>query len=151
MTEITPALGLPAYLLGRRIAGQRRKQERVPVAYLYNGVRLPGLPDAQGYQNAFIGTLKLGTNTTTFLYLLDFIPKATEYQFGIKKLIGIGSYLYCGIKGSASTLRWADADPGEATGEPFGMVFTSIWSNVDVYNDDGTLYLAASEPVPVYE
>lgn len=150
-TEMTLALGLSAYLLGLRIAGQRKKQDRVPVAYLYNGVRLPGLPDAQGHQNAFIGTLNLGSRTTTFLYLLDFIPKATEYQFGIKKLIGIGSYLYYEIKGSASTLRWGDADLGEATGEPFGMVFSSIWSNVDVYNDDGTLYLAASDPVPIYE
>jgi hypothetical protein len=26
-----------------------------------------------------------------------------------------------------------------------------IWSNTDIYLDDGTLYLAASEPVPVYE
>lgn len=32
MTEIAPALALSAYLLGRRIAGQRRKTDKVPMA-----------------------------------------------------------------------------------------------------------------------
>ena len=43
--SLSPDQKLAAYLLGRRIAGQRRKQDRVPVAYLYNGVRLPGLTE----------------------------------------------------------------------------------------------------------
>lgn len=148
MNDISPSLAMSAYLLGQRIVGQRKKQERVPVAYLYNGVRLPPLPDAQGHQYAFIGTYRLGSTTITYVYLMDFIPLATEYQFGIKRLVGTGKYIYHAIIGGS---RWGDAEPGEATGEPFGTAFTSIWSNVDVYNDDGTLYLAASDPVPVYE
>ena len=43
--SLSPDQKLAAYLLGRRIAGQRRKQDRVPAAYLYNGVRLPGLTE----------------------------------------------------------------------------------------------------------
>jgi hypothetical protein len=43
------------WLVGRRIAGQRTKQ-KTPIAYLYNGVQLPPLPewDREKYPYAVI-------------------------------------------------------------------------------------------------
>lgn len=132
--SLSPDQKLAAYFLGRRIAGQRRKQDRVPVAYLYNGVRLPGLPewDKEMYPFAYIGRNSSGT---CYLWCDDEVKIASVD----------GQILFL------SALGFVAKDGKWESSTAAGVGATIVWSNVDVYDVDGTLYLTASEPVPVYE
>lgn len=147
MTEITPTLGLSAYFLGRRIAGQRRKRERVPVAYLYNGVRLPGLPewDRVAYPYAVI----VHGNSIYGLYCST-EPAYCKSGSLINKGGVYAPYLYFG---HYDTKGWVGGNVVNTSDMTF-MVDKPIWSNhdmIDVASANGTVGLAASEPVPIYE
>lgn len=137
MIEITPGLAMSAYLLGKRIVGQRK---RTPVAYLYNGVRLPGLPewDKVKYPYAFIAS----QNSRWFLYCFSDEKKVSSA--GSVTIIAPGAGFIYGDN------RWEEYSSG-------GLLLRPIWSNYDIYYSDtsddelsGTLYLANSEPVPIY-
>jgi hypothetical protein len=128
------------WLVGKQIAGQRRTQEKQPTAYLYNGVRLPALPewDKETYPYACIG--KMSTDS--------FINVCSSSPFAV--IDGV-----CSFKGAV--LHNAYNKFGEWSG------FTSfnlssylsysdvLWTNTDILNSDGSVYLSASDPIPVYE
>lgn len=159
MTEITPALGLPAYLLGRRIAGQRK---RTPVAYLYNGVRLPALPewDKRTYPYAAISSATMGGATVYYLVvstvklnfkrvfsywyfypqedgrLQNYAPKQSENTW---ELMELGS-------NTVITSEFTAGSTGIAA-----VSDTVVWANYDLSYSNGSAYISASEPVPVYE
>lgn len=147
MTEITPALGLSAYLLGRRIAGQRRKPERVPVAYLYNGMRFPPIPkhDGMSYELMSKGGYAVGGGTAYYAWVTTAPWQKIFYGCSIQS----GSSGYCYIY-STDTGNWERVHNWEER-SPFDTPITPTWANHDVMNSDGTLYLAASEAVPIYE
>lgn len=147
--SLSPDQKLAAYFLGRRIAGQRRKQDRVPVAYLYNGVRLPGLPEEwnpETHPFAFVvitNNILTGNKERATLYVA---PSTTPGMTNI----GIGNnsmYTYVDVDDISS--GWS-----EFTVMPDGnrIVMQNIkWTNFDIYTSDGTLVMGASDPVPVYE
>lgn len=100
--------------------------------YLYNGIELPELPerDTVTYPYAYIYT----RNDSTFLEFTDKVR--SPYSDGTFGLFDTG-IIYKLVDGA-----WADSSVGN-TG------FVMIWTNTDIFYDDGTLYLAATEPVPV--
>ena len=116
-----------------------------PVAYLYNGVRLPGLP--VGHQNYgeynFISKSYFGEY---ILHSADFIPSLSENKNGLMDFSGYGFYsnFVLGDEGWEFLERHMVTDTVFATGTP-------IWTNTDLLDSSGNLYLAASEPIPVYE
>jgi hypothetical protein len=60
--------------------------------------------------------------------------------------------IYWGVFGSYS-IDWDD-EPYKVYEEYDGRTlreFTPLWTSHDILNEDGTVYLAASEPIPVYE
>lgn len=148
-------------LLSELTAGSAKE----PIAYLYNGVRLPKLPEWNRGVYPFatisiISTMTALTVTLTFRkswkqdVQLD-IPKDAiwtqpgDIEYKIKKS---GYYL------SIDSVK--DAEWGEATEctEAEWMSATNIrWTNKDIVSqgsidhETGELILAASEPVPVYE
>ena len=129
--------------------------EQEPIAYLYNGVQLPPLPEwdtvaypyaviywddsvkrhylfaveTENYYSESYGTM-FGTNFTTK------VPKSVVYL----------------TTGEEWELQ-GDEDysiPVDKDG-PYTLSCPVIWTNFDLNYSDGTLYCGASEPIPVYE
>jgi hypothetical protein len=132
---------LLGFLVGQQIAGQRRAVEKVPVAYLYNGVRLPALPE---------------WDRSVYPYAM--IEKYTVFMSSAYILRVFAEYDDSGAEISYSNAMWSQADLvnsawGEWTAHDGGTKKRSaiIWSNFDILNEDGTVYMPKSEPVPVYE
>ena len=155
MSSLTPDQKLAAYFLGRRIAGQRRKQDRVPVAYLYNGVRLPGLPEnaknysclviSETYGSGFyekIGTTQLCLLSKPCVYNADDITLVPEDG----TTVSFEKY---------TINKYTESEWKQGTGLPDNPVCNIysplVWANFNVYDTAGNLVLSASEPVPVYE
>lgn len=128
------------YLMG--LAGTPRPLStgKKLVGYLYNGVGpLPGLPewDREAYpyaciqQNELFATLHISGN-----------PIVREGS-----LIRVsGGHGFSTL--SSSDGEWGDFRMAEGSNQ-YGD--TLIWANHDILNTDGSVHLAASEPVPVYE
>lgn len=114
---------------------------RKPTAYLYNGIRLPALPewDRGVYPFAFI-------ETTFGLYYLRVLanpltPDGEYFRFTTPGLVA-GAAIDTVNGGYSGWGEWSEVTENTRT---------PIWSNYDVLNEDGTVFLAASDPVPVYE
>lgn len=160
MTEemISRVKGMIAALVSR---GQFPKRE--PVAFLYghvakegetpthtiNGVEYVGeiLPEVQKtHAYVYIGTLDVLGNTYCAWY-------ASEYPFYMDSVgcttEGYGSILsgavrtpiHAGSEWDCTDISW---DANNHGGLP-------IWANHDILSEDGAVYLAASDPIPVYE
>jgi hypothetical protein len=118
-----------------------------PVAYLYNGVRLPDIntvwtdkekyPYAVIYRDNYGDHLVLagscsawGSNGFRF-----FPPKGGQNADGPVYEYNVN------VQGDAwelfSTFYW--------------ITFYPVWTGTDIFNEDGSVYLSASEPIPVYE
>lgn len=104
-----------------------------PIAYSYNGVILPKLPewDREAYPYAVI----IPKNDTYYLLLQDTKFNAVHDWFI--------TTLFVDFKFEYDGTIWTDYTGSLGTATP-------IWSNEDIYQDD-MLRLAASEPIPVYE
>lgn len=138
-TEVNPFL--QGVEIGRKIKAQRlAKQE--PVAYMYNGVQLPELPewDKETYPYAFIN----GDDTYYMLHVTD------------KPLKAIDGYM----RSEEGTVAHEYSELGDGVWKKFYQtniiagvhtLLLPMWSNRDVLNEDGSVYLSASEPIPVYE
>lgn len=106
--------------------------------YLYNGVLLPTVA---GYPHIFITD-----NPIPYLPMITayFIPEV-EYGLsdsGNRTIAFSKGYKLSHLKDGA----WEE--PAEGTGT--GVAISNIdWATFDIFNEDGTLYLAASDPVPV--
>lgn len=142
------------WLVGRRIAGQRTKQPdepAEPVAYLYNGVRLPELPelDKTVYPYAMITSSYEGEWVLLWyakeigqLYVGTY-PSGTTYKcfpltapYGLFELSD-GTWEDRGINNNDQSFKIEGYQP--------------LWTNFDLLDVDGSVYLAASDPIPVYE
>ena len=135
--------------------------QKEPVAYLYNGVRLPKLPewDREEYPYAVISTVSgilTGTyatlvclkNITAVTYETEDESAAEYYADGVifsDRLAAKSTY-------DKSTGAYSDF--GDFTASDSSTLFplrNMVWSNANIYKPDGTLYLSASDPIPVYE
>ncbi len=127
------------WLVGRRIAGQRTK--KTLVGYSYNGVVLPALPewDDKTYPYAVIYV-----DSTTGKYCCVF--EKTKQRVIVSTFISLWASYYQMDSGV-----WENRGSGTVGGK-------IVWANHDVYyanNEEngelsGTLYLSASNPIPVY-
>ncbi len=152
--ETTPAFSLKAWLTGYAlgIAGKPLPfaGKKEPVAYLYNGVRLPKLPewDKEAYPYAVIAQTLSGDGAVVF----GFAVCADPWY--------VGSYSsgdnFVGADGNG--FQWTLIDGVWVQNNMFWGTYNisddgyGVWSNHDVIDTtDGTIYLTASEPVPIYE
>ena len=127
----------------------------IPVTHycIYNGQKAPALPSlsASLFKNvlllkgAFSDDVHLYASTAP-LYLEGSYLRAVDNGYGMTifneadltwtiSSSGDNGLLFTGENLKSATLPWVQI----------------VWSNFDVLNKDGTLYLAASEPIPVYE
>lgn len=103
---------------------------------LYNGIELPQLPewDKTLYPYAFV--YKIISSKYGLV-----VCNSQPYYNGDNVCID-GAGLMCGV--SVDSDKWVA--PHTASYKSYGSVF---WTNTDILNSDGTIYLAASDPIPV--
>jgi hypothetical protein len=150
--------------------GEPTPPQGEPVAYLYNGVRLPKLPewDKTAYPYAVIYTYHGESEKQNPVYrlVLSDTPFSIVYRTiaftgaTYDALKWVGNYT---AKWKIATWDYWDVDGYGADGSIFAVddeTDAVVWANTDIcyandYSGDetiaGTVYLAASEPVPVYE
>lgn len=127
---------------------------RKPTAYLYNGIRLPALPewDRGVYPFAYITAQSGGTSVYYYLH-------ARSVPFTVLEGSG-GTLKYLTLKGTSVITngpildKWDNAFTGPVNYDNGDVEATCpdiIWTNFDICYADGTVYMAASDPVPVYD
>lgn len=123
--------------------------------YLYNGVELPALPewDKETYPYVVMTTMMQGG----VVYGVRIVAYSEPMHLVLNNS-GVGSDYYLGVVAGnpfLTTGSWylsSDTTP-EFTEKTltYDYLYTKEphWANYDVLNRDGTLYLAASDPIPV--
>ena len=133
------AAGYLLSLAGKPLPLTASQPGKEPVSYLYNGVRLPKLPewDREMYPYAVI----LDTGWLKKLWF-----GAEVYYSG--SAVGVrGGYIdyYC----TSDMSGWNESTGGT---EVLIAVGTNVdWTNFDVLGENGEVVLEASNPIPVYE
>lgn len=146
-----PAFDLTAWLTGYALGLCGKPlpmSQKEPVAYLYNGVRLPKLPEWDRETYPYVAMLNQ-------VYRVVFIAYSDPMHLVLTSSSGGMSV---GVKAGETFLQivyWTSNDTipdfEEKSLTYDYLLGTPDWANYDVQNADGTVYLAASEPVPVYE
>lgn len=109
--------------------------------YLYNGVELPALPEFYGYpyvvihRDIYINTYYARAYSDPLIRKSDKIFVFTDGEAGQE---------WCSLNDG----KWGEIVIGTVS-RLDGPGIEMLWSNHDILNSDGTLYLAASEPVPI--
>ena len=114
----------------------------------FNGIELPVLPDydATVYSDLYI--VHLGNN----VYSLILLPDGWSYGYNVTD----GEYIQAsGVTGTYYTASSESAAwHSESTADNpviYSEALTPVWSNFDIISEDGSVLLAASNPVPVLE
>lgn len=123
------------------------KESGEPIAYSYNGVVLPSLPDAvQNYPSA---VMFRDTHENYYVALSNGVPTLTGNALNMN---GSGSY-YTPL----SSGKWiciedhTNKENYGFDGSYFSRI-TIFWTNCDIFDTTtNTLFLKASEPIPIYE
>lgn len=125
-----------------------------PVAYLYNGIRLPALPewDRKKYPYVYIDCNTGGDGRYRAWFLSE---KMHSGAFGIKTYPEGTICMFFRLVDGVWEFEETDSEGGWPS---IDVPLDPIWTNYDYldynpYSDepDGTVLLAASTPVPVYE
>ena len=132
-----------AYLLAQ-CAPPLKLPSKQPTAYSYNGVVLPKLPEWDKTVYPYAVMICRGV---TQLYELRCLSADAYYGENIFKASnGILSQCKDGVWGAFGTLEGESYAYVPLT----SSVYTLVWANFTMENN-GTTYLIASEPIPVYE
>lgn len=118
--------------------------------YLYNGVELPALPELTDDEKEQYPYWVIFSRSPHYRLFLADKPAIYKLYSGISAVyfeIGTRAIRY-------STPIGLDEPWSEMDGNPFVVedktyLGADCWTNHDIYDSDGTLYLAASDPVPV--
>lgn len=122
--------------------------------FLYNGVELPGLPETwneAAHPHLFIRVVSLDGSAENAVYSL-FAASAAAVSYDDNGILFPSSAV--GEKYAVSDGAWVESS--ESLSDAFyikrndGFLYT-LWANFDILNSDGSVYIAASEPVPVVE
>ena len=135
-------LGMALRLMQNRLPLSSSQKE--PVAYLYNGVRLPPLPewDKTTYPYAVIdssGDLCVSKNSPRVENVMGTMKvcasgKTDDAVLIYKKDVATGNWEYF----SSKMYKYIPLDE-------------TVWTNTDILYNDETVFMEASEPIPVYE
>lgn len=114
--------------------------------FLYNGVELPALPewDKTVYPYAFIYIVTL--DGTTGVYTLV-VSSSSVMSYDGNGIICPSATV--GQRYTVSEDSWAAAAASDDFYIKRDNLIYTVWANFDVLNSDGSVYVAASEPVPV--
>lgn len=127
---------------------------REPVAYLYNGVRLPGLPETElPYAVIVYGEQYVLGVGTVKQYSLLFTSEPLTWIVGSAAPLtsnGISVSLDRFSMGVDES-EWTHLSDYPTEGTINFQCDTAIWSNIDMADADGNIHLNASAPIPVYE
>lgn len=118
--------------------------------YSYNGVELPALPewDVEKYPYVVIGATANGgaaEGASNWLYVCSMRP----YQNSSGEVVlgnADAQCRYAPYYGNGLSTDWGTL---QLNGIRTVTSMYNVWTNTDILHEDGTLYLAASEPVPV--
>lgn len=119
--------------------------------YLYNGVKLPALPeyDTAAYPYAVLD--KTNAGTSFLFYAFKSRPyygtnPADSTKMGVYSSGGAKVYYFVPADGGSEWVHQMDTDNPFAAED--GNENTLFWTNTDIlYEGDGSVWLAASEPV----
>lgn len=129
---------LTGYALG--LAGKPLPfAKKTPIAYSYNGTVLPGLPEWDRESYPYAGIFLMGDGSTYRLYC------------SASPMYGGASINY--IRQPAIYYICDGNSWGEPTEQTTTVQSPAIWANHDVtYTEGGdSVYLSASDPIPIYE
>ena len=141
------------YLLGQavRMAILGRGGKKL-VGYSYNGVVLPALPEHDESQQYLLVGVR-GDYWRLVCTSKKLVSNGPHSVAAVFSNIAAHPFSYTEISFATKYGR-EPIDPiyggGSANGIMFDKTF-AMWSNYDVLAEDGSVWLAASEPVPVYE
>jgi hypothetical protein len=124
--------------------------------YFYNGVELPDINSVWTDKSVYTCVLVYSFRDE---YSLRFAQKPTtiEIENGYTKLFDARGYEFIWYSLDTNSDTWVFKGSGTNQGEDGfyasadSSVLRPIWANHDILHEDGTLYLAASEPVPVHQ
>lgn len=160
---------LTGYMLG--ICGKPLPiQGKTPTAYSYNGVVLPKLPewDREQYPYAFIHTLNDGVDG----YMLTVCSTKCQISDGLHLTLPVVNGQKCvslyttsqeayeryskvGFPASSvGLLSWGEVSPpyDVRTDGSISIADVIVWTNYDLtLKGSDTVFLSASDPIPVYE
>lgn len=129
--------------------------KKEPIAYSYNGVRLPGLPewDKEAYPYAFIRCTNIGSfsedTKQVRLLILSEMP-TSDYNVTFEEAYDCYLTEEAATEAGYDTYgKWIEKNFSSQTGSY--LTLQVFWSNFDFFKTDGTLVVAAFEPIPVYE
>lgn len=139
-----------AYLAGRGVGS------KTPVAYLYNGVQLPALPewDKETYPYATIVGIALGSNEFNYQLIYSDVQcgRVDSWTSGVRFASDNHTGAYISRVCYNSTPDKWEAPTTNDSGDPFLVPCPAVWANYDVLDKiDGGVLLTASDPIPVYE
>ncbi len=130
------------------LAGKGLPPMRTPTAYLYNGVQLPPLPEWDRDESPYYCIVQGTGMSAGIISLYKSINPIIYSQANGALRYGQLSYRsYLDNKGAWSGSFSHLNNPKNDTYIPVQI----IWAGTDILNEDGTVYFAASEPIPVYE
>ena len=147
---LDPTSLLMGWLTGEMVKAMLSKKKE-PVTYLYNGVRLPKLPEVEGYDNAFTqnkdDVFLVLSNAKLYEHISVSMPE--KYPHALTWETAGTSRFY-----QLSGAEWvfAGSVDHQADESYLGAGELVFWSSCSIYNEDGiTLFLEGSAPIPVYE
>ena len=148
------------YRVGCAIRANRSKQKTI-TGYSYNGTVLPALPDwdREMYPYAFLTYAESIETADLYVSTVPFVGYSYEnpdYYNGISVYAPTGAEYYHYVK-DQSKQDWVmfpdfALDIIKDKALSFGEEkLPAVWSNHDIINtEDDSVYLAASDPIPVY-
>lgn len=136
------------WLAGRAIASQRKKQEKEPVAHLYNGVKLPPKPewDKEAYPYATIDYTKISDTEEYYHFIISSIPFLYNASTEVYEITNT-EYYSAKVNVAKGETSWTEFAKGYASYRR--TYLPPVWTNYDLTLKDGGV-LNESDPVPVY-
>ena len=136
-------LGIVLALIQKALSPIRKQ----PTAYLYNGVQLPPLPEWDREMYPYAAILCNESKADYWIYAFSKTPFLFNNENGaLRNVDNSKPYSY---------ITLIDGVWGEWRVITYTMEFfancVAKWCNYPIYDSDGTLYLSASDPIPVYE
>lgn len=122
---------------------------KTPIAYSYNGIILPPLPewDKETYPYAVV---VYDTNKVRVVVAsVPFVARETEYSW-VTVYSNADGY-FCSWYGTNDNLKQIINDMATSNLSLSVYEHYDSWSNHDICFNNGSVFIPASEPIPIYE